>query len=89
MSNSNAIWISLPVDDGGPLPMLFDGDPYMVRLADGEELLASYSRDGGFVACDDDGEQITRPGWSCPMPLDNVEAVKTIYDRGRTYSQEE
>lgn len=70
------VWVSLPIEgDGDPRNRIWDGDSYIVELADGEQLWASFTRDGGFVACDDEGNEIARPGFSCPMPLDNVARV--------------
>jgi hypothetical protein len=74
------IWIALPVeadadDWRGRRERLNDGDSYIVELADGEQLWAVYSRAGGFVPCDDDGNEIARSGLDSPLPLDDVARV--------------
>jgi len=69
------VWVSLPVEDGNRSPHLDDGDSYIVELATGEQLWANYNRLGGFVPCDDEGNEIATAGYSCPMALDNVTAV--------------
>lgn len=70
------VWVALPVEDGEPVPRLDEGDSYVVELTTGEQLWANYTRLGGFVPCDDEGNEIVSPGFSCPMPLDNVTAVQ-------------
>jgi len=58
-------WVSLPIEDGNQIPKLWDGDSYLVRLADGLEVWAQYIENRGcyFAPCDDDGE-VTGPGLS-------------------------
>lgn len=66
------------------MPALFDGDSYLVRLADGSELWASYVRHRGahFVPCDDENNPVGEP-------LDNVVAVHAVTDRTRKYFEED
>lgn len=72
----NPVWVALPVEDGERAPALFERDSFIVELSTGEQLWANYTRLGGFVPCDDEGNEIASAGFSCPMPLDNVTAVQ-------------
>lgn len=63
MSLPRLVWVSLPVEEGERVPQLFDGDSYIVRRANGEELWANYVVHHGsaFVPCDDEGNEIGEP----------------------------
>jgi hypothetical protein len=68
----NPIWVTLPKDaDDEPARGIYDGDSYIVELADGEQVWAVYSRAGGFELCDDEGNAIDEQR----NPLDHVDRV--------------
>jgi hypothetical protein len=78
------VWVSLPVEDGEPLPRLNDGDSYVVRLVDGTELWAVYVVGNGaaFLPCDDEGNEIPTSGYDSPVPLDVAAVCVSGYGPG-------
>ena len=78
------VWVSLPCDDGEPLPRLYDGDSYVVRLADGTELWAVYVVDSGaaLFPCDDEGNEVPTAGYDSPVPLDVAAVCVSGYGPG-------
>lgn len=66
------VWVSLPLEgDEDPRNRIWDGDSYIVELADGEQVWALYTRDGGFELCDDEGTPLDDQR----NPLTNVARV--------------
>ena len=78
------VWVSLPVDDESRIPRLYDGESYVVRLADGTELWAVYEVHHGaaFFPCDDEGNKVPTSGYDSPVALDVVAVCTSGYGPG-------
>ncbi len=79
-------WVSLPVDEGGPLPLLDDGEDYLVRLRDGEVVEAVGRRQNGacyVVDGEPQGPGDVEAVWVGEMPRRGGEAPSEAYDTER------